>query len=208
MPYFVFKRCLDVVGALLLLILVLPVLATASLLVWFSGMPIIFTQQRVGQHGRIFRVFKLDTMRRAPFQVCISLDDPRITRVGRWLRRTRIDELPQLINVLRGEMSLVGPRPLPVEVIGQIRHQPAYPERELVRPGITGLAKVRNPSGIHQLDSEMHAADLEYIRGCGLWLDLQILFRTPWAVLRDIMRPRRMEAAPAGPTSEALTSLW
>jgi exopolysaccharide biosynthesis polyprenyl glycosylphosphotransferase len=188
------KRAIDLVVAGSALVLLSPVLAVLALLIRREdGGSVLFRQTRVGLHGRPFEVVKFRSMvtdaeqRRAglaehneiqgpAFKVT---DDPRITRIGRWLRRTSLDELPQLWNVLRGEMSLVGPRPpLPDEVAGyDLWHR----RRLSMKPGITGLWQVRSR---REPDFDRWvAADLEYIDRWSLWLDLKILVRTIPAAL-------------------------
>jgi exopolysaccharide biosynthesis polyprenyl glycosylphosphotransferase len=188
------KRLLDLVGAVLLLALCSPIMLLAAALVRLQdGGPVLFTQERVGRFGRRFTMYKfrsmvLDAERdRAALAhlnemdgpVFKSASDPRITRVGRWLRRTSIDELPQLINVLRGEMSLVGPRPpLPDEVASYQRWQR---RRLSVRPGLTCIWQV---SGRNQLDFDTWIRlDLEYIDNWSLLLDIKLLLRTIPVVL-------------------------
>jgi exopolysaccharide biosynthesis polyprenyl glycosylphosphotransferase len=192
---FVFKRLVDVVGSVVLLVLVAPVVALISLAIRLdSSGPIYFHQERVGIHGRRFRVLKFRTMVADAEARLESLqhrneiagpafkvtDDPRITRAGRFLRATSLDELPQLWNVLRGEMSLVGPRPpLPSEVAAyDIWHR----RRLSMKPGITGLWQVAHRRA-RDFDRWVEA-DLEYIDGWSLWLDFSILARTIPAVLR------------------------
>ncbi|OYV35801.1 MAG: sugar transferase, partial [Thiomonas sp. 20-64-5] len=138
------KRLFDVVLALCALLLFSPVMLAAALAVWLdSGRPVLFAQQRVGRGTRPFRLYKfrsmvVDAARRGSHST--AQNDPRITRVGRVLRRTSIDELPQLLNVLRGDMSLVGPRPdVPAQRVNYTEEQ--WTLRHSVRPGITGLAQ-------------------------------------------------------------------
>ncbi len=190
------KRVVDLVGAAGGLTLLAPFFTIiAALIVWDSRGPIFFRQVRIGRHQRPFRIVKFRTMvpdaeerkrdlltqneREGPlFKI---RDDPRVTRVGRYLRRYRIDELPQLWNVLRNSMSLIGPRPhLPTE-ISQYRKE----HRKLftVKPGVTGFAQV---SGSSDLSFEQEATlDLQYIEQWSLKLDLQILLRTVWKLLWD-----------------------
>src|SRR5215469_281922 len=137
------KRALDIVAALLVLVAAVPLLATVALAVAFeSGRPIFYHGWRVGRDGRIFRIVKFRTMVRGAGGGAITVaSDPRVTRVGRVLRRTKLDELPQLLNVLRGDMSLVGPRP---EHPNYVRLYTEQQRRILsVRPGLTGIASVR-----------------------------------------------------------------
>jgi lipopolysaccharide/colanic/teichoic acid biosynthesis glycosyltransferase len=173
------KRLVDIVLSLLALALLSPVLLAAAVAVWLdSGGPVLFRQVRVGLGGREFRMYKFRTMvpdaaARGPYHT--QTDDPRITRVGHFLRRTSIDELPQLLNVLKGDMSVVGPRPdLPVQ---RELYTPAdWAARCSVRPGITGLAQAMIRSG--GVEGERLSLDLRYVREHGFWLDLRILWLT------------------------------
>ncbi len=178
------KRVLDVgVSALGLVVLAVPFALIALAIKLDDGGPVFFRQERVGLHGSRFRVWKFRTMvvgaEKQGLGVTVAQDDPRITRVGRFLRDFGLDELPQLINVLVGEMSLVGPRPtLPY----QVEHYNERQRRRLtVKPGITSLAVV---SGRNALSwRERIELDLQYIENWSLWLDLKILLKTPWVVL-------------------------
>jgi lipopolysaccharide/colanic/teichoic acid biosynthesis glycosyltransferase len=184
------KAVIDFVLALLLLILTLPLIVLAALAVKLTSRgPAFYSQTRLGQGGRPYRIYKVRTMTHN----CESKtgarwatpDDPRITRVGRLLRRTHIDELPQLWNVLRGEMSLVGPRPERPEFVPRLEQAvPRYRERLRVRPGLTGLAQVQLPPD-SDLDSVRRklAHDLHYVEHAGPWLDLRILASTVFHVL-------------------------
>lgn len=185
--YLRIKRLLDVVVALVGLVACAPLFLVIALLIKLdSPGPVFFGQARVGYRGRIFRMVKFRTMaagseRAVPTGVHKRPDDPRVTRVGRWLRRTSLDELPQLINVLRGEMSLVGPRPEVVEIVLE-RYQPWQYQRFLVPQGLTGWWQVtgRSTKVMHQHTED----DLYYIAHASLWFDLEILLRTIPAVLR------------------------
>lgn len=178
------KRLLDILGALVALALLAPVLALAALAVWLDdGGPVLFRQLRVGRGGREFGMFKFRTMVRnaaaiGPWHTADN--DPRITRTGRFLRRSSIDELPQIINVLRGEMSLVGPRPLPVDEIRRITDL-AHRRRLSVKPGLTCLWQVSGRNQILDFKDWVRL-DLEYIDNWSLWLDFKILLRTVPAV--------------------------
>jgi lipopolysaccharide/colanic/teichoic acid biosynthesis glycosyltransferase len=187
------KRAIDIVVALLGLLLATPLLLVLALLVAASspGAP-VFRQRRAGRDGREFRMWKFRTMvagaeRLRPLLVADSRDadwldlehDPRVTAVGRLLRRTSLDELPQLLNVLRGEMSLVGPRPLPLEEHARVPDWAA--PRTAVRPGVTGLWQVRGRAALGF--TAMLELDCEYVRSASLRLDLTILARTVPAVL-------------------------
>lgn len=174
-----FKRAFDVLVAFL----AFPFLAAVSVLIapalWFeSGGPIFFNLRVAGRDGKAFDQWKFRTMvqdarqKAHPFET--SATDPRITRVGRFLRRWSLDELPQLWNVLRGDMSLIGPRPAFVEVVS--RYGPRETRRLRMRPGITGLAQVQ---GRNLLPWDQRVAlDNDYIDRYSLWLDFAILFRT------------------------------
>lgn len=135
------RRCVDFTVATVGLVLLLPVWVVVGLLVaWQSGRPVMFIQSRVGRHGRLFRLWKFRTMIDAPGTMITAGEDPRITRLGRWLRRYKVDELPQLWNVWRGEMSLIGARP---EVPAYVDQEDRLWRRVLAeRPGITGLASL------------------------------------------------------------------
>jgi len=178
------KRALDLAVGIPLTLLALPPMALLALAVRLTSPgPVLFKQPRVGEGGRIFGMFKLRTMRAEyadPSGVePTQPDDPRVTTVGRWLRRTSLDELPQLFNVLGGEMSLVGPRPeLPVNVL---RYHPWQNERFAVPQGMTGWWQIQGrKQPMHQYTRE----DLYYVRRRSLWQDLKILIMTPLAVLR------------------------
>jgi lipopolysaccharide/colanic/teichoic acid biosynthesis glycosyltransferase len=175
------KAALDWTFGLVLLVLFAPVIGTAAALVRLtSAGPAFYTQVRVGRGGRTFRIYKLRTM----YHDCERVSgarwsqpgDRRVTRVGAILRATHIDELPQLINVLRGEMSLVGPRPERPEFIPMLAEAiPYYTDRLQVRPGVTGLAQLRQ-SADTDLESVRRklAYDLHYIAVIGPWLDLRL----------------------------------
>jgi lipopolysaccharide/colanic/teichoic acid biosynthesis glycosyltransferase len=188
------KRAVDLVVGSVLLVLTAPVLLLAALAVRLdSGGPVLFRQTRTGLGGTQFRITKFRTMRHgaageeAGLTTYNTTDgllfkmshDPRVTRAGRVLRRTGIDELPQLLDVLRGRMSLVGPRPLPVES-GAFSVRDA--ERHLVRPGMTGLWQVSGGSTLRY--QEMIDLDLAYVHGRGHWLDLHIALATIGVLLR------------------------
>ena len=173
------KRLIDIALSLAALVLLMPVLLGAALAICIdSGLPVFFRQQRVGAVGRVFDMYKFRSMRRdaeATGPYFTQANDARITRVGRFIRRTSIDELPQLINVLRGEMSLVGPRP-DVPEQRNLYSATEWQQRCSVRPGITGLAQALIRSvGTHQ---DRLALDLRYTREQSAWLDIKILWLT------------------------------
>ena len=154
-----------------------------------SSGPALFRQERIGRRGRKFVCLKFRTMQYAPDAgfAQATREDPRITRVGRFLRKTNLDELPQFINVLRGEMAVVGPRPHVPELDDLFAHQVAgYAQRIKVRPGVTGLAQVSGARGETRSVEEMAQRvqyDLHYIRDCSWWYDLRLVFGTLRCVL-------------------------
>lgn len=176
------KRAIDVLGASAGLVLLGPVLlAVAAAIRLTDGAPVLFRQRRPGLHGRIFTILKFRTMR-APRagEVWFESDAARVTPLGRFLRATSLDELPELLNVLSGDMSLVGPRPLLVEYLDQYTKEQA--RRHDVRPGITGWAAV---NGRHAIPfQDRLALDTWYVDHQSLWLDLRILARTVAQVVR------------------------
>lgn len=184
-PFDISKRLFDLISGSIALVCALPLLIVSALIVKISSPgPIGYTQIRVGKHGKLFKMYKLRTMysdaesKSGP--VWASDNDPRIVPFCRWMRRTHVDELPQLINVLKGEMSLVGPRPERPEIIAELETIYAdMPERLAVLPGITGLAQIRNgydktiASIRRKLDN-----DLEYIQNQKWTTELLILVMT------------------------------
>ena len=186
------KRAMDVALSLAAILLLLPLLGLIALAIkWDSTGPALFRQHRTGRHGRIFEIYKFRSMtvlEDGAAVVQARVGDTRITRVGRILRILSLDELPQLFNVLSGEMSLVGPRPHAVThdeyYSKRIRH---YRLRQQVKPGITGWAQINGARGATPELSDMQARielDVAYVRRESLWFDLQILARTPLVVLR------------------------
>lgn len=176
------KRLLDVTGGLLALVALSPVVALAALLVRVRlGAPVLFRQQRAGLGARSFELVKFRTMSNATSANGRLLpDEQRLTPFGSWLRRTSLDELPELWLVLKGEMSLVGPRPLPVEYLD--RYTPEQARRHEVKPGLTGWAQV-NGRNTTTWDERL-AMDVWYVDNRSFWLDLKILWRTVAVVLR------------------------
>ncbi|WP_051213089.1 exopolysaccharide biosynthesis polyprenyl glycosylphosphotransferase [Rubritepida flocculans] len=200
------KTAMDYALAAVAGLLLLPVLALAALAIRLdSPGPVLFTQTRVGRFGRPFRIFKLRTLTWDPTddgRVGVKGTDRRITRVGRFLRATCIDEMPQVFNVLRGEMSFVGPRPhVPrMEVRGVPIEEalPGYGARHRLKPGITGWAQVNGLSGTIEemgMAREVLAHDLAYVAEWSLWLDLRIIARTAAILMlgRDAFEARRHE---------------
>ena len=183
-------RLLDLAAGLALLAITLPLLlVTAAAIKLDSRGPVFYRQQRVGRDGRHFMLVKFRSMRVdaevAGRAVWASQEDPRVTRVGRIIRRARIDEVPQVFNVLRGDMAFVGPRPERPEFVRELRQQiPHYDDRAVVKPGITGWAQVNYPYGASVEDARMKLAyDLYYVRRRSLFLDLLILVATVRVVL-------------------------
>lgn len=185
------KRYADVMVSLLLLLICTPVLAFAAVLIRLNdGGPVLYRQWRTGLQGKRFEVIKLRTMvpdaEDEGEAIWSGPNDGRITPVGQWLRRTRLDELPQLINVLRGEMSLIGPRPERPELETDLeRRIPNYRLRHWIRPGLSGWAQVNMPYSSTMEDAELKLSyDLFYLRNSSVWLDLLILFKTIKIVLK------------------------
>jgi lipopolysaccharide/colanic/teichoic acid biosynthesis glycosyltransferase len=205
-------RATEFTLALALLLLSIPILLAAAAMIRFTSPgPVVYTQSRLGRHAKPYTIYKLRTMtheceRVSGVRWCVP-GDPRVTPVGRLLRRLHIDELPQLVNVLRGEMSLVGPRPERPEIVERLEKDlSGYRERLLVRPGITGLAQIQLPPDT-DLESVRRklALDRRYVRRRSAWLDLRILIgtclhviRVPSAVIRAVvLLPGGTESYPA-----------
>jgi lipopolysaccharide/colanic/teichoic acid biosynthesis glycosyltransferase len=184
--YELLKRVCDFAGSLALLILGAPLFGLLALLITFdSGGPIFFKQERVGENGRLFKMFKFRTMRSnaAPYDYSpCAPDDPRITRVGRFLRRTSLDELPQLVNVLQGKMSLVGPRPEMPFIVEQYSED--HRQRLQVKPGLTGLWQLSGDRAF--LIHENMEYDLYYIQHRNFFMDLAILLHTSIFAMRGV----------------------
>lgn len=192
------KRAFDVVVALAGLVVLAPLLAGVALAILIEdGRPVLFVQRRLGRGNRFFDIYKFRSMARAQAdadgQASAMRNDARVTRVGRFIRRTSIDELPQLLNVLAGEMSIVGPRPHAIgsqagdKLFWEVDTR--YWQRHALKPGITGLAQVRGWRGATDSEADLEGrlnADLEYLTGWSLWRDLRILVAT----LRVVMHER------------------
>jgi exopolysaccharide biosynthesis polyprenyl glycosylphosphotransferase len=192
----VIKRALDIAASAVLLALLAPLFAVVALFIWMTSRgPIFYRQERIGLNKRRFRIYKFRTMVMNADRLMAQLEqhnevsgpvfkiknDPRITPIGRFLRRSSIDELPQLLNVLKGEMSLVGPRPLPVRDYEGF-NEDWQRRRFSVRPGITCLWQINGRSGIPF--EQWMELDLQYMDEWSLWLDLKILARTIPAVMK------------------------
>jgi len=191
------KRILDVAVSACSLVMVMPILLAAGLAIKLEDRgPLLFRQMRVGRRNQLFAIYKLRTMKVARTdgdgRRSASKNDDRITRVGRFLRRTSIDELPQLFNVLKGDMSLVGPRPHAIgslageKLFWEVDHR--YWQRHTLRPGLTGLAQVRGFRGATDREADLTSrlqADLEYLVGWTIWRDLRILVATTRVLVHD-----------------------
>jgi lipopolysaccharide/colanic/teichoic acid biosynthesis glycosyltransferase len=177
-------RAADVAIAALALVVLSPVLAVAAVAIRLGSRGrVIYRQRRVGRDGGEFELLKLRTMELGSdpvgYGTVVTRDDPRVTRAGRLLRRTSLDEVPNLVNVLRGEMAIVGPRPtIPAQVAD---YTPRQRRRHEVRPGITGWAQVRGRAGIPW--EERIELDVEYVERRSLGLDLRILAKTAWLLV-------------------------
>ena len=178
----VVKRTIDIVCSGLGLIILSPILLITAILIRIKlGSPIFFTQDRVGKDGKIFKMIKFRTMLDAVDKWGEPLpDEERMTPFGKFLRSTSIDELPELINVFKGDMSLVGPRPLLVEY--KELYSPEQFRRHEVRPGITGWAQVNGRNSLSW--SERFKLDVEYVNKYNLFMDIKILFMTVFKVLK------------------------
>jgi len=176
------KRLLDLTVGVTGLVVLSPVLVVVAISVRLTmGRPVLFRQARAGRNGQAFRLAKFRTMRAAgPGEDGPEFDERRLTRLGRLLRATSVDELPSLVNVVRGELSLVGPRPLPVRYLP--RYSPDQARRHEVRPGITGWAQINGRNTLSWDDK--FALDVWYVEHRSLMLDLRILARTAGQVLK------------------------
>jgi lipopolysaccharide/colanic/teichoic acid biosynthesis glycosyltransferase len=208
----------ELVLTAVLILLVAPVILVIMALVRLTSRgPALYAQVRVGLNGRLFTIYKIRTMtrdcERSSGPCWSTADDPRVTRFGRFLRRSHVDELPQLWNILIGDMSLVGPRPERPEFVSILeRAIPRYRDRLVIRPGLTGLAQVQLPpdtdlGGVH----DKLAFDLHYIRDCNLWLDLRLfactalfLMGIPFRLSSRLLRiPDREDVEGAGRRQES-----
>ncbi|MCM8709417.1 exopolysaccharide biosynthesis polyprenyl glycosylphosphotransferase [Clostridium sp. SYSU_GA19001] len=194
--YFLVKRLMDIVLSILGLVLLSPVMIIVSIIIKFeSEGPIIFVQERVGQYGELFKMYKFRSMIDNAEDLIESLkdknemsgpmfkitDDPRVTKIGKFIRKTSIDELPQLINVLKGEMSLVGPRPnLPREVR---KFTPYQNNKLLAKPGLTCYWQVMGRNNIDF--EEWIELDIKYIEDRSLWVDIKLIFKTIFLLFGD-----------------------
>ena len=184
------KRIFDVMTSISLLLLTLPVFLVTALLIWLeSGNSILYRQDRVGEYGRIFNLLKFRSMRQDAEHDGVpqwaKKQDDRVTRVGKIIRKLRIDELPQIFNVLKGDMSFVGPRPERPFFVKDLTNKISYyPSRHAIKPGITGWAQIRYPYGATVEDAiQKLQYDLYYVKNHTLFLDVIILFQTAQVVL-------------------------
>jgi sugar transferase (PEP-CTERM system associated) len=183
------RRLFDIALSAIGLVVSLPVMALTAILIKIDSRgPVLYTQERVGERNRIFTIMKFRSMRvdaEPDGPVWAEKHDPRITRVGRVIRKLRIDELPQFINILRGEMTIVGPRPERIEFVKQLEREiPYYSQRHLVKPGLTGWAQIRYPYGASVEDAVQKLQyDLYYIKNQSPLLDAITLFETARIVL-------------------------
>lgn len=189
----VLHRALDIFASLALLLLTLPLMLIVALAIKLDSRgPLFYRQERMGRNQRSFQILKFRSMtvdaEKPGAAVWAKVGDSRVTRVGRFIRLTRIDEIPQAINILRGEMAFVGPRPeRPAFVEQLIAAIPHYADRSAVRPGLTGWAQVKFPYGASIEDArEKLSYDLWYVRERSLWLDLRIILATVGVVLKQV----------------------
>ena len=194
------KRVVDVLVGLAILFLSSPLLLVAALAVKFTSRgPVFYSQTRVGKGGRPFTIYKIRSM----YHECEKVSgvvwsagrgDPRVMPVGRFLRRTHLDELPQLLNVLRGDMSMVGPRPERPEFVPQLEQAiPHYRERLLVLPGVTGLAQINlgADTDLGSVERKL-AMDLYYIKSLSFWFDMKVLVGTFFHVFKPFLASKRL----------------
>lgn len=196
------KRAFDLISAFLGIIISSPLWLVSSLAIYLEDRgPIFFLQERCGRQRQAFKIIKFRTMRlpekgKDPHKVTFAEHDPRVTRVGRLLRAAALDELPELINILKGEMSFVGPRPLPYRIedgenarYKTIDEVPGHHLRSQVRPGLTGIAQVYAPKDMDRRNKFRY--DDLYVREMSFWLDLKLVLLSLWITLRGKWERRR-----------------
>ena len=176
------KRLFDIVTSVIGIVILSPILLlTASIIVVFMGRPVIFTQKRPGKDEKIFKLYKFRTMTQVKSSMdALESDASRLTKIGLFLRKTSIDELPELWNILKGDMSVVGPRPLLVEYLPLYSDE--QKQRHQVRPGLTGLAQTKGRNAITW--NEKFNYDIQYVNNISFKKDIQILFNTVIKVLK------------------------
>jgi len=184
--YEIIKRVMDIILSLIGLIIAIPLMLIFGIAIKFESKgPVFYSQERVGKNGKVFMLYKLRSMYQNAEEngaKWAEKDDPRVTKIGRIIRKTRIDELPQLFNVLRGDMSIVGPRPeRPIFTYQFNEEIPGFVNRLQVKPGLTGWAQVNG--GYDMTPKEKFEADLYYIENRGILLDLKILVKTIKVIL-------------------------
>lgn len=184
------KRVFDIVASLMLLVLTAPLMVLTAAAIWLEDRgPILYRQERVGLNGSVFQVLKFRSMRTDAEKDGVArwaaVKDPRVTLIGTLIRKVRIDELPQVVNVLRGEMSFVGPRPERPSIVAELEQEiESYPYRHIVKPGITGWAQVNYPYGASTEDAKQKLKfDLYYVKNHSIFLDLIIMLQTVRVVL-------------------------
>jgi lipopolysaccharide/colanic/teichoic acid biosynthesis glycosyltransferase len=186
------KRSFDIALAVMGLVLSSPLWLLLSLAIFMEDRgPVLFLQERCGKKGEPFRMIKFRTMRylkKGKHRVISPEDDPRVTQVGRWLRTTALDELPVLINILKGDMSFVGPKPLPFKIevpdspYDNITQVPGYKVRSRVRPGLTGIAQIHAPKDVEH-KTKFHYDSL-YVERMNFWLDIKLILLSFWITFR------------------------
>lgn len=196
------KRSFDIILSLIGMLVSLPIWILITLSIYFEdGRPVFFLQERVGKGSRIFKAIKFRTMKHDPARPHQDIDlalkkDYRVTRMGRLLRATAMDELPQLFNILKGDMSFVGPRALPMQIDDKITHKynrldqiPGYDVRIKVLPGLTGLSQIFDVKSMSLEDK--FKRDIEYVNKMNFWLDLKLIFLSFWITLRGAWEKRQ-----------------
>lgn len=187
--YFITKRIIDLTIITILLPVAIPLMLIGMVAIkLFSKGPIFFTQKRVGLNNVPFSIYKLRTMAHQPEQINLPhtiKNDERIFKTGKILRITKIDEIPQFLNIVKGEMSLIGPRPERLEIVNKLSIEiPTYKLRHHVRPGMSGLAQINNPTATPNESIEKLEYDLYYINNLSLNLDLKIFWKTVFVVFK------------------------
>jgi sugar transferase EpsL len=177
------KRVFDIVFSLIALVLLSPIFFLVSIILFLNqGVPIIFTQIRPGKNGSSFKLYKFRTMKESRNSAGeLFADEVRITRIGNFLRGASLDELPELINVIKGDMSIVGPRPLLMQYLERYSNEQA--RRNEVLPGITGWAQINGRNAISW--EEKFNLDVWYVDHWTFWLDVRIIFQTIWKVIKE-----------------------